>query len=161
MIGRTVDREIERDLHAAARGFRRLSQSKSSSVPNDGSTSLCARRLSLANRIRHARLARLTRDRIVAAFAIRVTDRMDRRKINHVETHRLARRRPAAKQSRKCRAAITSALGRARKKFIPRSSARCDAIDHHARRRRILRRIATGRDKSPSTLRARRIGRCD
>ena len=136
MIGRTVDREIERDLHPALCGFRRSSQSKSSSVPSDGSTSLCPPGFA-ANRLGHAGIARLAGHRIVPAFAIRVPDRMNRRKINHVESHRFRVIDPRQTIA-KGRSSIGPAFGRARKKFIPGGGPRRRAIDNHARRRRIL-----------------------
>ena len=76
MIGRAVDREIERDLHPAARGFVCSSQAKSSSVPNDGSTSLWPPpfgqiEMAIADRVGDARLARLAGDGVVASFSIR------------------------------------------------------------------------------------------
>jgi hypothetical protein len=67
---------------------------------------------------------------------------MNRREVNHVETHRL-RVIDSLETLSKCRAAIAATFRRAGKKFIPRGGAGGDAIDRDARRRVILRRAGT------------------
>ena len=107
-------------------------------MPSAGSISLCPPDFT-ADRIGNPGLARLASDGIVAAFAIRVADRMNRREINDVETHRLRVIDPRQAIA-KSRAAIAATLGRAREKFIPGGRSRLRSIDDHARRRRVLRR---------------------
>ena len=108
MVRRTVDREVERNLHSAAADFvfepgkifkgaeRRLDRLVSAKFASD--------------RVGHAGLVRFARHGIVAAFSIRVSDGMDRREINHVEPHRF-RRFDARQAIAKRRTAIRKAFG--------------------------------------------------
>src|SRR5581483_8045001 len=93
----------------------------------------------ISDRVRHAGFARLAFDRVVAAFAICHADRMYRRKIDHVETHRL-RVFDARNTIAKSRTFVTAAFRRAWEKFIPGSKLRAFAIDIHARVRLVFRR---------------------
>ena len=81
--------------------------------------------------IRNTRVIRPAFERIVASFALGRADRMDRRKINHVEAHRFRIIKPLQTIT-KGRATITATLGRAWKKFIPRGEERRFALDHDA-----------------------------
>src|SRR3954464_10528944 len=68
----------------------------------------------IADCVRHARFARLTRNRVVAAFAIAEADRMNRREVDDVEAHR-PRVVDALQAIAKCRAAIGAAFSGAGK----------------------------------------------
>src|ERR1041385_6278550 len=92
-----------------------------------------------ADRPWHARIPRLASDGIVAAFAIGMTDWMNRRKINYIEPHRFGVV-DSGQTIAKSRAAIDASICRTRKKFIPGGHVRRWTIDNHARRWRILRR---------------------
>src|SRR6266513_3430070 len=118
MIGRAIDREIERNFHSAfahlffepleiyQRSQCRLDRLVSASLTSDGPW--------------HARIARLARDGVVPTLAVGVTNGMNRRKINDVETHCfcIVNSRQTIAESR---SAIATAFCRARKKFIPRA----------------------------------------
>ena len=140
VIRGTIDREIECDLHSAFAHFT-LEPIEIVERTERWLDRFVTARLA-SNRPRHAGIARLRDDRIVPPFAVRVTDRMDWRKIDYVETHRLGiihSRQTIAE----CRSTVGAAFGRARKKFVPRGDLRFLALDNHARRRRILRRPRT------------------
>ena len=138
MIGRAVDREIERDLHSARR-ISFWSQSKSSERAElrlDVLVSAAVRAflMTVADGVWNARFARLAGHGVVAAFAIREADRMDRREINHVESHRL-RVIDSRQAIAKGRTPVAAALRRAREKFIPGRRARfaLDRRSHEVR----------------------------
>src|SRR5262245_66654106 len=135
MIRRTIDREIECHFHSAfahlflepikilQRPERRLHRLVSSSLA--------------ADRPRHAGIARLACDCVVPSFAMGMTNRMNRRKIDDVEPHRfhvVDTRKTIAEN----RSPITVAFCRARKKFIPRAEQGSPAIYHNPGNRVIL-----------------------
>src|ERR1051326_2310285 len=92
MIGRAIDCEIQRNLHSAfAHLF--LQPIKVLKCAERRLDCLVSAGLA-ADRPWHARVARLAGDRVVSAFAIGVTDRMNRRKINEIKPHRLCIRHP-------------------------------------------------------------------
>ena len=83
MVGRALDREVERDLDPEL-APRATSRSKSSIVPSSGLDRGVAALLA-ADRPRAARVAGLGGQRVVAALAVREPDRVDRREVDDVE----------------------------------------------------------------------------
>src|SRR5205807_5014549 len=140
MVGRTIDREIKRDLHSAFSHFalepieifertqRGLHRFVTASFASD--------------RPGHAGIAWLCSHGIVSPFAISMSDRMNRWEINYVEAHR-PRVINSGQTITKCRSAIAATFGRAWKKFIPGGDLRFFPFHDHAWRRRILRRPRT------------------
>ena len=137
MVRRTIDGEIERNLHSALSYFTlepieilQRTERRFDCFMTTGFAS---------DRPRHARIARLSSDEIVSPLAIGVADRMNRWKINHVEAHG-----PRVIDSRqtiaKCRSTIAATFGRARKKLVPSGDLCGLALHNHARRRHVLRR---------------------
>src|SRR5678816_1056244 len=92
----------------------------------------------VANRVRDAGFTRLTRDRVIAPFACGDSDRMNRRKIDDVETH-LPRVVDPWKAIAKSGTAIGSSFCGAREKLVPLRE-KC-ALAIHANQR-IFRMIA-------------------
>src|ERR1700757_1431851 len=90
----------------------------------------------------HPRITRFGRDRVIAAFAIRPADRMNRRKINDVEPHCLCVVHPR-QTIPESRSAIAAAFCRAREKFIPRAEQCRGAIDHDKSTRLVSSRLVT------------------
>ena len=137
VVGRAIDREVERDLQATLLDladepveileraeFRRdiLVPSAVDSLPT------------VADRIGHTGLSGLAGRGIVAPLAVRFADRMDRRKINHIEPHRLGVI-DAAEAIAEGRARVGLALGGTRKKFIPRRKGRPLTVHPHRMKR--------------------------
>ena len=127
VIGRTVDREIERDLHPASSNFA-LPARRNPPASRARAQCPCARHRSAtrcrcrwhkARPVRHG-----SRDnRIVSSFAVGGTDRMNRREIDHVESHRFGIIDPRQTIAQR-RTAIAATLGGAREKFVPSRSPR-------------------------------------
>src|SRR5438093_8933194 len=114
MIGRAVQRKVEGDFHSA---FAYLFLKPVEICQRPERRLDCFVTASLAaDRPRHARIAWLARDRVVSAFAVAVTNRMNRRKINDVKAHRLRVVYPRQTIA-ESRPAIAAAFCRARKKF--------------------------------------------
>ena len=91
MIGRALDREIERDLQSVV--LRRRHQRAEVGAACRARGWIASWPPSrTADRIRAARIVRFGAQRIVAALAVGRADRMDRRKVQHVETHGADRR---------------------------------------------------------------------
>ena len=87
MVGRALERDVERDLDARARAPRATRRRKSSSVPSSGWIALCPPSAApiaqgLPTSSGSASSALLRPLRLLAA------DRMDRRQVQHVEAHR-------------------------------------------------------------------------
>src|SRR3954451_5925607 len=76
---------------------------------------------STADRPRTSDVALLRRHRVVASFAERRPDRMDRRKVEHVETH--------LRGARQLRFDVTKRAGGTRKELEPRAERRAAGID--------------------------------
>ena len=93
-----------------------------------------------SDRPRNARVAWLTSDRIIASFAIRVTNGMNRREINDIEPHCLGVIDPWQTIA-ESRSAITLTFCRAREKFIPCANQRRWTLDNDAGNWSVLRRI--------------------
>ena len=87
MVRRAVDREVERDLHPSGADLS-LEPGEILERPQRRFDRLVPAKLT-ADGVRHSRFPRLGRDRVVSALSIRTADRVNRRKINHVESHRL------------------------------------------------------------------------
>ena len=135
VVGRTIEREIERDLHPAFAHFalQRIEIFESAERQLD-----CLMPAGFAPDCpRHAGIATLGDDRIIAALAIRMADGMDRREINHVKSHRFSLVKPRQTIAER-RSATAASLGRTREKFIPRSELRRRTIDNHLSRGRVL-----------------------
>ena len=88
----------------------------------------------VANCVGNARLAGLAGGGVVSPLAVRLADRMDRRKINHIESHRL-RVIDAAEAIAEGRARVGFPLRRAREKFIPRRKGCPLAVHPHGMKR--------------------------
>src|SRR5207245_7050809 len=116
MIGRAIECEIERDFHSAFSHLF-LEPVEVRKCAERWLDRLVAARFT-ANCPRYARVTRFADDGVIASFAIRVTDRMNRRKINDIETHRLCVIDPRQTTAKR-RATIATTFCRARKKFIP------------------------------------------
>jgi hypothetical protein len=136
MVGRTIDREIERDLHSAVSDLL-FEPGKIFKSPESRLDRLVSAPFA-ADGVRHAGFAGFGGNGIVAALPVAKANGMDRRKIDHVEPHR-----PGVVDARqavsKSRASIAVTFRGTGKKFIPRGGPRLFAIDHHARRGPILR----------------------
>ncbi len=84
--------------------------------------------VAIADRVRHAGLAGLAAHRVVAALARGDADRVDRRKIDHVEAHRL-RVVDAREAVAKSRPVVATPLCAPRKKLVPLRKQRALAVD--------------------------------
>ena len=140
MVGRTIDREIERDLHSAFSHFA-LEPIEIFERPQRGLHRFVTASFA-SDRPGHAGIAWFCSHGIVSPFAISMSDRMNRREINYVEAHRL-RVINSGQTITKGRSAIAATFGRAWKKFIPGSDLRFFPFHDHAWRRRILCRPRT------------------
>src|ERR1051325_1234217 len=85
----------------------------------------------------HAGIAGLGGHRIVSTLAIGVADRMNWRKIDDIESHRLGVIHPRQTVT-EGRGSVTVALCRTWEKFVPRAEHRSGAIDNDRGNRRIL-----------------------
>ena len=137
MIRGTIDREIERDLHSAFTHFA-LEPVKIFQRTKRRLDRFVTARLA-PNCPRHTRISRVRGHRIVSPFAVRMSDRMNWWKINHVEPHPAGVIYPRQTLAER-RSTVGTTFGRARKKFVPSGDLRFLALDDHSRRRRILRR---------------------
>ena len=87
MIGRALDREVERDLEAVR--VRRLDQPVEIVERAELRMERVVAALRAADRIGAAGIVRPGRQRVVAALAVLPADRVDRREVEHVEAHAL------------------------------------------------------------------------
>ena len=156
VIGRAIQCKIEGNFHSAFSHFF-LKPVEIGQRPERRFDRLMSAGLA-ADRPRHARVARLAGERVVPPFAIGVTNRMNRRKINDVETHclRVVEPRQTIAESR---SAIVDAFCGAWKKFIPRPEQCCGSIDDNPRSRAILRRVGAIRIRCHQHFQLR--GLCD
>src|ERR1700741_955646 len=90
-----------------------------------------------ADRIRHAGIIRLSRDRIIFPFSFGEANRVDRREINDVESHRLSVIDPG-KTISELRASIARALSGAREKLVPGCKQGFWSIDNDLDVRRVF-----------------------
>src|SRR5260370_39123434 len=84
-----------------------------------------------ADRPRTAKIVRLGGRRIIITFAERMADRMDRRKVEHIETHSCDAGKPRIDVA-ECSMASGLRRGRSREQFIPRGAARFIAVHKHS-----------------------------
>ena len=137
VVGRAIDREVERDLQATLLdlGDEPVEILERSEFRRDILVPAAVDSLkTIADRVRHTGLAGLAGRGIVAPLAVRFADRVDRRKINHIKPHRFGVI-DAAEAIAEGRARIGLALGRARKKFIPRRKGRPFTVHPHGMKR--------------------------
>ena len=87
VVGRALERDVERQLDAAVAGRRAASLATSSTVPSSGCTAVCPPS-GAADGPRAAGVVGRRRGRVVAALALGHADRVDRRQVQHVEAHR-------------------------------------------------------------------------
>src|SRR5207247_7578041 len=127
MVGRGLDREVERDLQPAAFGLLRevIEVVERAEVGVDGGVTA----LEAADGPRAAGLAWLGGERVVAALAMRAADRMDRRQVDDVEAHggRAVELRLRVLE----RAVPALRAAAARKELVPGGEARALAVGHH------------------------------
>ena len=86
--------------------------------------------MTIADRVRDARLAWFAGHGIVAAFAVGEANRMDRREIEDVEAHLFGVIDPP-KAIAKGRSTIGPTLSGAGEEFVPGGGASRDAVDDH------------------------------
>ncbi len=122
VVGRALDREVERDLDAELLARLRRGARNSCSVPSDGSDRVVPA-LFGADRPRAADVALLRRLGVVPPLAVRVADRVDRRQVEDVEAELGEARQQLAD-------ALEAAPG-AREELVPRAEAREYAVDVH------------------------------
>ncbi len=87
MIGRAVDREVERELEAV--GVRRLDQAVEVIERAELGMERVVAAVRAADRVRAAGIVGGRRQRVVAALAVLPADRVDRGEVEHVEPHAL------------------------------------------------------------------------
>jgi hypothetical protein len=156
MIGRAIQRKIEGNFHSAFSHFF-LKPVEIGQRPERRLERPVSARLA-ANRPWHTRIVRFAGERVVPSFAIRVTNGMNRRKINDVETHRLCIVDPRQTIAQS-RTAIAAAFCRARKKFVPSPEQRRLSINNDLGSGGILRRVGAVRIGCHQHLQLR--GLCD
>ena len=93
VIGCALDREIEREFDPVSRGG--VAQPAEIVKRAEGRMDRVVPTLGAADRVGTSRIIRSGMGRIVATLAVRPPDRVDRRKVEHVETHRADRRQAA------------------------------------------------------------------
>ena len=138
MIGRAIDREIEGNFHSTFPHFF-LKPVKIGERPQRRLDRLMPAGVA-ADRPWHARIAGLGGDRVVPPLAVGVTNRMNRRKINDVESHGFCVVYPRQTIA-ESRSAVVPASCRAREKFIPRPEQCCGSLDDNSGSRAVLRRV--------------------
>src|SRR5215469_2800542 len=121
MIRRAVDREIEGDFHASRTNLtdQPVEVVKRPKLRFDR---FVATKLA-ADRVRHTGISLLTRDRVIFALPFGKPDRMNRRKIDHVEPHRFRIVNPAEAIT-ELRSGVRLSFRGTRKEFVP-SSEQC------------------------------------
>ena len=131
MIGRALHGEIERDLHARARRRLRPARENPRACRARGCIASWppSRR---ADGIGAAGIAGSGRQRVVAALAVGLADRMDRRQIEHVEAHRARCAAAAPITSRRCRGGRDRDSGERGNSSYQLAKPACDALDQHA-----------------------------
>ena len=137
VVGRAIDREVERDLQATLLdlGDEPVEILERAEFRRDIFVSTAVDSMAtVADRVGHTGLAGLAGRGVVAPLAVRFADRMDRRKINHIEPHRLGVI-DAAEAIAEGRARVGLALGGTRKKFIPRRKGRPFTVHPHRMKR--------------------------
>ncbi|MCY1436080.1 hypothetical protein D9M71_521950 [compost metagenome] len=128
MVLGTLDGKIQGDFQTMGRSGRHQS------AKVFAGTQLRVNRLVPAflatNRIGAARIIGTRRQRVVRAFAVAAPDRVDRREIQHIETHVLDHRQPRMHviEGAMARRAVGD---RAREQFIPAGELRQFALDIH------------------------------
>ena len=113
VVGRAVQREVHRDLEAEALGPRdeRVEVLEGPEVGVDRVVPAVGR----PDRVRRARVARLGRERVVAALAVGLADRVQRQHVRDVEAHLGDRRQPLAPRCAGCRTSTHRWRGRGRR----------------------------------------------
>ena len=131
VIGRRLERDVERDLEAlpARRRDEPLEVLDRAEPRLDGGVSSLVR----SDRPRTAGFPRLRRQRIIASFAGAPADRMNRRQVQHVESHRRDVRQARGRFVER-RAARRVGARRSREHLVPRAIARALAFHGHAQR---------------------------
>ncbi len=132
VIGRALNREVECDLEAVfMRGGEHLPE-----VVERAEFGMHGRVAAFlaASRVRAADVARLRVQRVVAALAVRHADRVDRRKVQHVEAH-VADARQFRGDVGEGAVAVHVVAHRAREELVPACEARggalgFDPVDH-------------------------------
>src|SRR5581483_6995127 len=136
MVGRALDREVERDLDAVLLRVRDEAPEflLRAELGMDGVVTA----LLGADRPRAAGVALLRPLGVVASLAVRVPDRMDRREVEDVEAE--------LRKAWQLLAHSREAAPRAREELVPGAEAREDAVDVDVARggRRLLRAVAGG-----------------
>ena len=128
MIGRALERDVERDLEPVPSAPPSTKRSKSSSVPRPGSIAVCPPSSApIAHGLPGSPGAGV--ERVVAPFAEAAADRMDRRQVERRRSPSTAMsgRRAAASSNVALRVRI--AAGRAREHLVPRAEPRALALD--------------------------------
>ncbi len=132
VIGRALKGDVERNLDAEARAPVQAAGGSPPSVPSCGRISLWPPSAApIAQGLPTS--SGLGLERIVGALAVDAADRMDGRKVQHVESHLGQVRQPRLDVAK---FAVTPGLrrGRTRKQFIPAAEAGALAIDQEIRR---------------------------
>ncbi len=151
VIGRALDREIDRDLETMiARGGDQRGEIVESAELRVDRVVAAVRR---ADRIRAADVVRRGRQRVVRPLAVGAADRMDRREVERVEAH-VTDARQVIDHVGKGAVAILAAAHRAREQLVPGRKTRLQPLGIDRLRERDD-RCAADRRRGPSPRRVR------
>ena len=145
VVGRTLEGDVQSHLHPAlfCLADEEVEVFECPKVGVDGVVPALVR----ADGIGASRVARLGRQRVVAALSVRRTDWMDGREVQDVEAHAgdaVKVARGSAQRSRMPAVAVLVCPDRAREDLVPGAYERPDAVDVHGQRRAFRFKVAQG-----------------